>query len=424
MAHSLVQQNQPARASEVLAVASQRLQTDGITRNKELVYSDPQFAEQLAALRSDVDERLVGNVDDLALRLLRAERLGLIGDVPAQIADYTGVIETLSKRPQNETGTELATLYGRRGDGYLDQKQWQQAADDFALEGLCAGSFLHQQQCKVAVNPRRKVAGGEINGKNDSADGSTRGNSGAETGEVFATRVFDSFDGMTTCIKTKQPCDRSQTPLLTFAVQPDARSTFGGGGSSRPGTYSGMSTATVEVRNTAATSLGPGFLWTARRSHPLLGQTLPERQVSDLLAAIKLMRRESKAQPLAVYGQGYTASMAIYAAILDLRSSEIVLADPPTTHEDPDTPEYLGVLRIGDLPHNLALICSEHEHLNWPNCEVLLCFQQPCRCCPESLKSRSRQPAIRRRASVRFIGFGDVSVQIHVLIDEALHLIL
>jgi hypothetical protein len=116
--------------------------------------------------------------------------------------------------------------------------------------------------------------------------------------------------------------------------------------------------------------------------------------------------------------------MAIYAAILDPGISEIVLADPPTTHEDPDTPEYLGVLRIGDLPHNLALICSEQEHLNWPNCEVLLCFQQLSRCRPESLKSRSRQPAIRRRASVRFIGFGDVSVQIHVLIDEALHLIL
>ena len=34
---------------------------------------------------------------------------------------------------------------------------------------------------------------------------------------------------------------------------------------------------------------------------------------------------------------------------------EIVLADCPTTHEDPQTAEFLGVLRIGDLPHNLAL---------------------------------------------------------------------
>jgi len=60
--------------------------------------------------------------------------------------------------------------------------------------------------------------------------------------------------------------------------------------------------------------------------------------------------------PVAVYGQGYTASLAVYAAVLDPRITEVVLADPPTSHEDPQTPEFLGVLRIGDLPHNLALM--------------------------------------------------------------------
>jgi hypothetical protein len=54
-------------------------------------------------------------------------------------------------------------------------------------------------------------------------------------------------------------------------------------------------------------------------------------------------------------GQGYTSSLAIYAGILDPEIREIVLADCPTSHEDPQTPECLGVLRIGDLPHNLAL---------------------------------------------------------------------
>ena len=58
---------------------------------------------------------------------------------------------------------------------------------------------------------------------------------------------------------------------------------------------------------------------------------------------------------MAVYGQGYTGSLAIYAALFDTRITEIILADPPTSHEDPQTPEFLGVLRIGDLPHNLAL---------------------------------------------------------------------
>jgi hypothetical protein len=142
---------------------------------------------------------------------------------------------------------------------------------------------------------------------------------------------------------------------LACAVQPDARSTFAGGGSSRPRIPDEFASAAVEVRNTGATSVGPGYLWTARRTYPLLGQTLPERQVSDLLAAIALLRHEPVTGPVAVYGQGYTAPLAIYAGILDPQISEIVIADPPTSHEAPQTPEFLGVLRVGDLPHNLAL---------------------------------------------------------------------
>ncbi|HCA47379.1 MAG TPA: hypothetical protein DEP45_08450, partial [Armatimonadetes bacterium] len=45
-----------------------------------------------------------------------------------------------------------------------------------------------------------------------------------------------------------------------------------------------------------------------------------------------------------------------YAAILDPEVTEVVLEAPPLSHEDPETPEILGALRIGDLPQNLALI--------------------------------------------------------------------
>src|SRR5207247_7477813 len=115
-------------------------------------------------------------------------------------------------------------------------------------------------------------------------------------------------------------------PTLAFAVQPDATRTFAGGGTSRPAVGSEFATAAVEVRNTAATSVGPGYLWTARRTYPLLGQTLPERQASDLLAAIALLRQESMTAKVAVYGQGYTAPLAIYAALLDPQVSDIVRA--------------------------------------------------------------------------------------------------
>ena len=200
----------------------------------------------------------------------------------------------------------------------------------------------------------------EITFRNTVPDGATRQRDfradGNDKRGTLATYVFDSPDGMTVSIKSKRPNGAPwPIPTLAFAVQPDARSTFAGGGSSRPRIAAEFATAAVEVRNTGATSVGPGYLWTARRTYPLLGQTLPERQVSDLLGAVALLRRESVTGPTAVFGQGYTASLAIYAGVLDPEISEIVLASPPSSHEDPETPEYLGILRIGDLPHNLAL---------------------------------------------------------------------
>ena len=112
----------------------------------------------------------------------------------------------------------------------------------------------------------------------------------------------------------------------------------------------------VAVRNTDVHSVGPGYLWTLRRVYPLLGQTLPERQVHDLLAGVALMRQQPWVGEVALYGQGYTAALAIYAALMDPEVTEVILSAPPETHEDPATPEFLGVLRVGDLPQNLALL--------------------------------------------------------------------
>ena len=179
---------------------------------------------------------------------------------------------------------------------------------------------------------------------------------GRSRGGTFATRVFESPDGMMLSLRTRRPHSTAMpAPTLAFAVQPDARSTFAGGGSSRPRTGEGIATAAVIVRDTGATSMGAGYRWTARRSYPLLGQTLPERQVSDLLGGVALLRQQRGTGAVAVYGEGHTAALAIYAAMLDPEITEIVLADPPVSHEDPETPEFLGVLRTGDLPHNLAL---------------------------------------------------------------------
>jgi dienelactone hydrolase len=180
------------------------------------------------------------------------------------------------------------------------------------------------------------------------------GSSGSLT---YGTYVFDAEDGLTLRLRTAMnPEAERPLPTVVFALPEDVASGFAGAGRARPGVGSGIATAGVEVRNTAATSVGPGYLWTLRRAYPVLGHTLPERQVYDLLAGAALMRDRRVTGPIAAYGSGNTAVLAIYAALLDPEISEVILADPPESHENPETPDFLGILRFGDLPQNLALL--------------------------------------------------------------------
>ncbi|MEN6493896.1 MAG: CocE/NonD family hydrolase [Thermoguttaceae bacterium] len=264
--------------------------------------------------------------------------------VEDDVTDFVEPEENLrvfgGKLPENDQMRRIDTLLVKQAPRptATDAAGWRKH-QDAAIAQLRAITFRHIPQDNT---PRQRDC---------RADGGDRG------GARFATAVFDTTDGLTLGMKTMHWQDAPwQVPTVAFAIQPEARSTFTGGGSSRPTMGQPFATAGVEVRNTGATSVGPGYLWTLRRVYPLLGQTLPERQVSDLLAGIALLRRDKSTGPVAVFGQGYTAPLAIYAALLDPNVSEVILADPPETHADPRTPEFLGILRVGDLPQNLALL--------------------------------------------------------------------
>ncbi len=164
------------------------------------------------------------------------------------------------------------------------------------------------------------------------ADGATATRTEPIVGTTYGTRVFEAPDGLTLRVRTAYPTGQEwPVPTVAFALQPDAKSGFTGGGASRPSVPTGIATAGVEVRNTGVTSVGPGYLWTLRRVYPLLGQTLPERQVADLLDGIAIMRADASTGPVAVFGDGYTAPLAIYAALMDADIAEVILTDPPET---------------------------------------------------------------------------------------------
>ncbi|MEX2580488.1 MAG: acetylxylan esterase [Verrucomicrobiales bacterium] len=261
-------------------------------------------------------------------------------DVTDHVEPEENLLVFEGKLPEDDRMRHVDTLLVRQGElPEVDRESDWLAHQAEALDRLRDTTFRHIPQDAM---PRPL----EI-----------RQDGGNKSGEVFATHAFDTIDGLTLRMKTTRHREAPPAvPAVAYAMQPDATRTFAGGGVSRPGVGAPFLKAGVEVRHTAATSVGPGYLWTLRRTYPLLGQTLPERQTFDLLAGIALIRAETAAGPVAVFGQGPTAPLAVYAALLDPEISEVILTDPPASHEDPDTAEFLGVLRVGDLPHNLALL--------------------------------------------------------------------
>lgn len=264
--------------------------------------------------------------------------------VQDDVTDFTEPEEHLlvfgGNLPKRDTMRQMDSLLVKLAEVPLpdSESQWQTHQKE-ALARLRQTTFRN-----IPADPTPRL-------RDNLADGGTR------DGDVFATRVFDTADGLTLAIKTRHASQAAgAAPTVVYAVQPTARSTFSGGGASRPGVVPEFSTAGVEVRNTGATSVGPGYLWTLRRMYPLLGHTLPERQVYDLLAGSALLRQESTTGKMVLFGQGETAALAIYAAILDPQVGELILDAPPASHTNPDCAEFLGILRTGDLPQNLALV--------------------------------------------------------------------
>lgn len=264
--------------------------------------------------------------------------------VQDDVTDFVEPEENLlvfgGKLPQSDIMRQMDALLVKAADVAMPEGEtaWQ-SHQKYALDKLRQSTFRN-----IPADPMPRL-------RDKVADGGTR------EGDVYGTRIFDTADGLTLAVKTRHgQQSAAPVPTVVFAVQPGARSTFTGGGASRPGLAPEFTSAAVEVRNTGATSVGPGYLWTLRRMYPLLGHTLPERQVHDLLAGAALMRQEPATGPMALYGQGETAALAIYAAILDPRIGELILDAPPESHTKPDTAEFLGILRTGDLPQNLALI--------------------------------------------------------------------
>ncbi|MEK7415535.1 MAG: CocE/NonD family hydrolase [Planctomycetota bacterium] len=171
------------------------------------------------------------------------------------------------------------------------------------------------------------------------------------------TLEFESEPGMHIRMHLAMPiAGPHPCPVIVAPLAADARMSFAGTGAGLDAVNPAVAGfATVEVRGTGWTSIGVGLEWTLRRALPTIGQTLYERRIFDLLAAISVLRKQPGIGSIATFGRGYDAAVAIYAALRDPQVTECVVQDPVTTHGQ-GGPELLNVLKIGDLPDNAALL--------------------------------------------------------------------
>jgi hypothetical protein len=103
----------------------------------------------------------------------------------------------------------------------------------------------------------------------------------------------------------------------------------------------------------------PGNARTAtniRRRYMLLGQTLDGMRVWDIRCAAQAVRAlpEFRETPLYVRAQGEMGVNAAYAALFEPQIQKLKLERLPKSHAE--GPDYLNVLRVGDIPQVLDLL--------------------------------------------------------------------
>ena len=112
--------------------------------------------------------------------------------------------------------------------------------------------------------------------------------------------------------------------------------------------------------------------WTQRnppnyveRSHVLLGQTVDEGRIWDIIATARYLKQKHGSEiPLALVGERAGAVLAAYAALLEPGIDELLLTQPPASHMDGRCPALLNVLRVCDVPEVLGALAPRKLSLS------------------------------------------------------------
>jgi hypothetical protein len=104
------------------------------------------------------------------------------------------------------------------------------------------------------------------------------------------------------------------------------------------------------------------FVWTeksppnyVKRSHALLGRTVDQGRVWDIIAAVRYAQAQDKGKHgWRLIGEGQAGILAAYAALFEPSIQEVVILNPPPSQWA--GPVFLNVLRVLDIPEALGLL--------------------------------------------------------------------
>jgi dienelactone hydrolase len=90
------------------------------------------------------------------------------------------------------------------------------------------------------------------------------------------------------------------------------------------------------------------------RSHVLLGRTADTGRVWDVAAAARYLHGDNAA--VYVLGEGAAGVLAAYAALWEPDIAGVILKDPPMDHMLDESPQFLNVLRVCNVPDVLGML--------------------------------------------------------------------
>jgi dienelactone hydrolase len=123
--------------------------------------------------------------------------------------------------------------------------------------------------------------------------------------------------------------------------------------------HTGGSTSVLQPRGVAAEwshKSPPNYI---ERAHALVGRTVDEGRVWDIISTMHMLNAEAKGQrSFRLVGRGQAGILCAYAALFEPSVTEVVVIDPPVSHRS--GPYFLNVLRVQDIPDALGALAPTY----------------------------------------------------------------